>query len=144
VITTSASSKPARSQRPGIFVVEQALGHERLGNRDPGRVDESAQCTRSVRADRAAPCQRDRALGVGDDLRRLLELAGPGLGLYRVAPGEGRGVERLRHHVLGELQVGAAGLLRLGYLEGLADDLRDDLGTTDPGIPLNDRPHDAD
>ena len=46
--------------------------------------------------------------------------------------------------VLGEVDVGGAVLLGLGDLEGLADDLRDDLGPDDLGAVLRHRPEEGD
>jgi hypothetical protein len=48
-----------------------------------------------------------------------------------------------RHHVLGKLDVGRAGLLRLGQLEGLANDLRDDGRIGEARVPLRDGTHHA-
>ena len=110
--------------------------------RDPGRADEVAQRAAGVGADRAVADQRDRVLGGGDDLGRALELADPGLGLDRVVAGERFGVERARHHVLGELEVGRAGLLGLRDLERLANHLGHDLRAGDARVPLDDRAQD--
>src|SRR6476469_1063515 len=42
------------------------------------------------------------------------------------------------HDVLGQLEVSGAGVVRLCHLEGLADDLGDDLGARDARVPLRD------
>ena len=55
-----ARLEPDGAQRVGILVVEQALGHERLGHRDPGRVHERAQRPAGVGADGAVAGQDDR------------------------------------------------------------------------------------
>ena len=56
----------------------------------------------------------------------------PGSGWTGAWRGSGRGVERARHHVLGQLEVGGARLLGLGHLERLAHDLGDDLRGSKP------------
>jgi len=60
------------------------------------------------------------------------------------AGGQRRGVELRRHHVLGQLDVGRAGLLRLRDLERLAHDLGDDVLRVQPRVPLRHRLHDRD
>ena len=131
------------SQRVGILVVEQPLGHERLGRGDPGRTDEVAKRAAGVGADGAVADEGDRVLGGSDDLGRALELADAGLGLDGVMAGQRRGVERPRHHVLGQLQVGRSRLLRLRHLEGLPNYLGYDLRTGYARVPLDDRAQNA-
>src|SRR5881296_1433759 len=50
-----------------------------------------------------------------------------------------RAVGRLLRHVLGDFDVAGAGLLRLGQLEGLADDLGNHRAHLDPRVPLRQR-----
>ena len=95
-------------------------------------------------ADRAVARQRDRVLGAVDQLRGPLELLGARLWLDGGGVAQRRGIQGKRHHVLGQLEVGGSGLLGLCDLERLADDLGDDLGARDPGVPLDDRAQDAD
>ena len=68
----------------------------------------------------------------------------PGSGWTGSRRGSGEASTRARHHVLGQLEVGGAGLLGFGDLERLADDLGNDLGARHPGIPLHDWAKDAD
>ena len=67
----------------GIVEVEEALGHEGLGHRDAGRLCERAQRPTGAAADGAVAGQRDRALGVVDQIGGALELAHPRLGPHK-------------------------------------------------------------
>ena len=64
-----------------------------------------------------------------------------GSGCTGLRRGSGCGVELGLHHVLGQLDVRGARLLRLGDLERLADDLGDDVRVREARVPLRDRPH---
>ena len=153
-MTTSASSKPAMrvvarvqpdgAQRLGVGVVEQPLAHEGLGHGDPRRAAELAQRGRAAGAHDAVAGQGDRVDGVADEVDGLEQLAGRGLGLDRAPAGQRRGVDLGGHDVLGQLEVGGAGLLGLCHLEGLAHDLGDDLGARHARVPLGDRPEELD
>ena len=68
----------------------------------------------------------------------------PGSGLTGRRRGSGRGVDLGGHDVLGQLEVRGAGLLGLGDLERLADDLGDDLRARDARVPLRDRAEELD
>ena len=61
-----------------------------------------------------------------------------------VRAGSGTASSGRRHHVLGQLDVGRAGLLRLGDLERLAHDLGDDVARVQARVPLRHRLHDRD
>ena len=111
---------------------------------DAGGGDEVAQRPAGVGADRAVADERDRVLGGGDDLGGALELAHPRLGLDGVAAGQRRGVERRAITSSGSSRWVGAGLLGLGHLERLADDLGHDLGTRHARVPLDDRAQDPD
>ena len=60
------------------------------------------------------------------------------------ARGQRHGVDLRRHHVLGQLDVGRAGLLGLRDLERLADDLGDDVRGVQARVPLRHRLHNRD
>jgi hypothetical protein len=128
-----------RAERPRVLVVQRALAHERLGDRDAGRARERAQRGGRPRAQDAVAGQHDRAGRVAHEPGGPQQLARARLGVRLAAAGERSGVERRRHDVLGELEVRRAGLGRLGDLERLADDLGDDLGARDARVPLRDR-----
>ena len=64
-----------------------------------------------------------------------------GSGCDGLAARQRRRVDLRRHHVLGQLDVGRAGLLGLGHLERLAHDLGDDVRVVEARVPLRDRPH---
>ncbi len=154
VMTTSASSKPghrvvARLQPDGperrlVVVVDDALAHEGLGDGDARRPAELAQRGCGAGAHDAVAGQGDRVDRVADRVGGLEQLAGAGLGLDRAPPRQRLGLELGGHDVLGQLQVGGAGLLGLGHLERLADDLGDDLRAGDARVPLRDRPEELD
>ena len=81
--------------------------------------------------------------GAADDVGRLEQLARLGLG-PRGAPARQRpGVDLGLHDVLGQLDVGRAGLLALGDLERLAHHLGDDVGVVQARVPLGDGRHHA-
>jgi hypothetical protein len=105
-------------------------------------VHECAQGPAGVRADGAVAGQDDGVLGGHDHLGGALELLHARLGLDRRAAGQRRRVQWAHHHVLGQFQVGGAGLLGLGHLKGLANHFGNDFGAGNPCIPLHDRAHD--
>jgi hypothetical protein len=107
------------------------------GCRSPGRTPQRG---RGAGAHDAVAGQRHWVDRVADRVGRLQQLAGGGLGDHRaVRRGSGWPVDLAGHDVLGELEVRRAGLLGLGDLEGLADDLGHDVRTRDPRVPLRDR-----
>ena len=111
----------------GSVVVERALAHERLGDRDAGRARELAQRGRGAGADDAVAGERDRVDRAADQVGGLQQLARAGLGLDRPAARQRlRPSTSIAHDVLGQLEVRRAGLLGLGDLERLAHDLGDD------------------
>ncbi len=107
-------------------------------------------CTNARRARAACPriaplpTSAIGILGGVDQLCGALELLAAGLGLDWLAARERGGVEGEGHHVFGQLEVGGARLLRFGHLECLPHHLGHDLWARDPGVPLNDRPENAD
>ena len=78
---------------------------------------------------RSAALSSSRAAGSGSTGRRR---------------GSGAASTSRGHDVLGQLEVGGAGLLGLCHLEGLAHDLGDDLRARDARVPLGDRPEQLD
>jgi hypothetical protein len=132
------------AERLGVGVVHDALAHERLGHRDPGRARELAQRGRRARAHDPVAGERDGVDRVADEVGGAEEVAGARLGLADPPARQRLAVELHRHDVLGQLDVGGPRLLGLGDLERLADDLRDDLRRVDARVPLRDRPHDLD
>ena len=138
-----ARLEPDRTKRLGVAGVHRALAHERLRDGDPGGAYELAQRRRGAAADHAIARERHRVERSADQVRRLQKLARGGLGLNGFATRDGNRVEITRHHVLGQLDVRGTGLLRLRDLEGLADDLGDDVRVRDLGVPLGDRLHHA-
>ena len=96
-----AGLEPDRAERLGILVVDEPLGHERLGDRNSGVVDERPQRPAGVAADRAVAGERQRVAGRVDQVGGALELPAARLGLDGGVAGERRGVERALHHVLG-------------------------------------------
>ena len=132
------------AERLRVGGVEQALGHERLGDRDARRADELAQRGRGAAAHDAVAGERDRVQRTADEIGGLEQLARGRLGADGLAPRQRLEVVDLgAHHVLGQLDVRRAGLLRLGDLERLADRLGDDVDVVQPRVPLRDRLHDA-
>ena len=95
------------------------------------------------RAHDAVAGEHHRPLGAADQLGRPQQLARGRLGADRAPARQRLGVDLRGHHVLGQLDVGRAGLLALGHLEGLAHHLGDDRRVRQPGVPLRDRPHHA-
>ena len=98
-------------------------------------------------ADDAVPGQDDGPLARLEELGRPVELGGDRLDERRGAARHGRALDLGLHHVVGQLEVGGAGLLALGDGEGLAHRLRDDLRVVDARVPLRHRlhhPHDVD
>lgn len=75
---------------------------------------------------------------------RSSALAQPRLGLDRGVARQRSRVDRERHNVLGQLQVGGARLLRLGHRERLAHHLGNDFWTRHARVPLDDGTHDGD
>ena len=108
VVTCLQADRPDRAR---VLEVDQALGHEGLGHRDPGRLGERAQRAAGMAADGAVAGQRDRIVGGVDELGCALQLAHARLRLHRRAPREGSGLEGALHHVLGQLEMGRARLL---------------------------------
>ena len=117
-----------RAQRQLVRERDDALGHERVRDRDPQDLGEGYERIGRALANDAIARKDHRILRRGDDLRGLLDL---GVGCVR-------GISRLHldrfagefqfGDVLGEIDEGAARLFRLGDLERLAHDFRHDLG----------------
>ena len=115
------------AERVRVGVVERALAHERLGDRDAGRARELAQRGRRTGAQDAVAREDDRPARLADQLAARSSSTRGGLGQRRRAARQGGRLQRLGHDVLGQLEVRRAGLLRLGHAERLAHDLGNDL-----------------
>ena len=134
-----------RPERARVLVVEHPLAHERLGDADAGRVGERAQRGGRPGAGDAVAGEHDRMPGRADLADRRVQLLGARLGPPPAAARRQRlGVDRRRHHVLGELDVGRARLLRLRDLERLADHLGDHARRVQPRVELRHRPQHVD
>ena len=145
-----ARLEPDRHEREVRPVVDGALAHERGGDRDVQAAREVAQVGRCVASEHAVAGQDQRPLRgrqqpgrVGDGVVGRFGEVGPA---RDERPGPAVAVVRDGHRgeVLGQLDVGRAGLLEGGDAECLADDLRDGLHPLDPGVPFRDRLHHPD
>ena len=127
-----------------VVGIHRPLPHERLGHRDPRGAGELAERRRGAAPDHAVAGQRHRVERAADEVGGLEQLAGRRLRAHRLAAGQRLEVLHVaRHHVLGQLDVCRARLLALRDLEGLADDLRDDVRVRQLRVPLGDRTHHA-
>ena len=119
---------------------QRALGHERRDDRDLGALGQDAQLPRRVPPDDAVAGQDERAVRPVHDVRGARERRPVGRRPARLVDPEGLALGRVARHVLRQLQVARPGLLLLGDLERLPDDLGDDLGGLDLGVPLREGP----
>ena len=138
-----ARLEPDRHQREVRPVVDRALAHERHRDRHVQAAGEGAQLGRRVAAQDAVAGEHDRALRGGEQPRGVGDGLVGGLrevGLARLERSDlVAALGRRGGQVLGQLDVGRAGLLEGRDPERLADDLGDRLDPLDARVPLRDR-----
>ena len=134
-----------RAERLRVLVVDQPLGHERLGHGDAGVVDERAQRAGGVAADRAVAGQRHRVLRRRRSGRRP---AGAPCCPARAERGRDGAAAR-RRAAAAMTSSGSSRWVAPGFSDSAtANALRTTSGmisgARDPSVPLNDRAQDAD
>ena len=122
-----AGLEPDGPQGLRILVVDQPLGHERLGHRNAGRLGERSQRAAGVASMAPLPASATGFSAASISSAARWSSRPPGSGCTLGWRGSGEASSGLHHHVLGQLEMSAPGLLGFGDLECLADDLGDDL-----------------
>jgi hypothetical protein len=132
--------EPDRRDHERVVGGERALGHERRHHGDLRALGEECELPRRPPADHPVAGEDQRALRLVDDVRRAREGRPVGRRAARLVGPERLALRGFLGHVLRQLQVAGPGLLLLGDLERLPDNLGDDRARLDLRVPFREGP----